>query len=50
LKNPLGKKYQTDHYTSIQQGIIALTYAKVIITKLDGFQNSSSFVLYILEN
>ncbi len=28
----------------------ALTYAKVILTKLEGVQNSSSFVLYILEN
>jgi hypothetical protein len=35
---------------SFRQGIIALTYAKVILTKLDGDQNSSSFVLYILEN
>ncbi len=34
----------------LQQGIIALTYAKVILTKLDSVQNSSSFVLYILEN
>jgi hypothetical protein len=34
----------------VQQGIIALTYAKVILTKLDGVQNSFSLVLYILEN